>query len=804
MKFSLEWLKDHLDTQADLQSIISGLTNVGLEVESVYDPNVIFEKFVVAHIDTAEKHPQADRLQVCQVSYGDGKQAQVVCGAPNARAGMFVVLALPSALIPNGQFIIKKSKIRGVESCGMMCSFQELMLDGKSDGIIELGEEMKPLLGASIVNALNLDTIIDVSVTPNRGDCFAVRGIARDLAAAGLGKLKPLKSSVISHQFDFPFEVCVDNEKNVGNYADVIRLQVIKNVKNCQSPDWLKKRLISAGIEPISALVDITNFFCIERARPLHAYDVGCISGNKLNIRLADDKEKITDLKGRDLPLACDIAVIGDDVGALSVLGVIGGDRSKITNDTSVVMLESALLNPNSVAYAGRKLNIISESRTRFERGIDSDYAQQGLIDAVSMVLEICGGQVSSEYVYSAKNFDKKPEVSLSQSKLNAVCGMEIPLTLAKEKLDLLGFDIINYTEQEIKVSPPSWRNDISIEEDLIEEVIRLVGYDKILPQPVPSELSAHMGDETYSIQQKTNGVKRCLCSLGFDEVISYAFLSKEANSIFHKKVTLAVDITNPISEDLSQMRVSMLPNLLEISLKNTNASANSSRIFEVGAIYHSDFTQTLVAGGCDFSSAPEQHWLRNEKRDVFSIKSDVMSIIESYGLPSDRLSTTSDGINPWYHPNRSGRLSFGKHSLAEFGQMHPLVLKKLGFTSDEVFCFEINLDTLFNLSQKNSDGTIQQKKFQSIERDFAFVLDNNVPAGEVITQIKKLYPDLIKDICIFDVYVGDKVENGKKSLALRVRMQPLDATFTEEQIKGFSDNIMNMVQENFGGKIRQ
>jgi phenylalanyl-tRNA synthetase beta chain len=800
LKFSLNWLKDHLDADADLGLIASTLTNIGLEVESVYNPKEAFRSIIVAYIESAEKHPQADRLKVCKVNSGT-ETLQIVCGAPNARAGIYVALALPGAVVPGGNLTINKTKIRGVESMGMMCSARELMLGQDHAGIIEIDKVNAASLGQPIADVLGVDTIIEVSLTPNRADCFAVRGIARDLAAAGIGRLKPLKTSASAKGvFDFPIKISFDGDC-MDKSVPLIALQVIKGVKNVESPDWLKKKLKSAGLEPISALVDITNYFCLDMARPLHAYDVGCIDGDTVSIRSSRSGEEFKDLKGHAMSLPKGISVISDSAGILGVLGVMGGERSKVGDKTSTIMLESAVFDAIDVAQAGRQLNIISEARTRFERGIDAEYTLAGLSDAANMVVSICGGQLSHAYVRDVRKKTNPAPVKLHLSRLEQVSAMKITADKVKEKLTGLGLKLVSENNDELMFSVPSWRHDISIEEDLIEEALRLVGYESAPAAHLPYALSNDLGG-TIAKEKKVLNVKKTLCACGLDEIVTYAFTSREQNNLFCEKADHVVELANPISADLSVMRCSMLPNLISACLKNKNAGKDNIALFEVGAVYKSLENQVLMAGGCMLDCAPIPHWSGNLKRDVFTLKSYIIAAIKSVcGICEDV--SVSSGAAPWYHPGRSGKINVGKIVVAQFGEIHPQTLNKTGISGCKVLGFETNLDTLFTLKTGNNDALLN-KRLQSAVRDFAFVLDKTVPAGEVLGAIKAVNPGVVKKISVFDVYEGDKVGKGKKSLAIRVNLEPTEATFTDEQLQNISAKIIFEVNKLFSGIIRQ
>jgi phenylalanyl-tRNA synthetase beta chain len=800
VRFSLDWLRDHLDSNADLEQIAAILTNIGLEVESVYDPQEALKNIIVAKIESAEKHPQADRLKVCMVNNGK-ETLQIICGAPNARVGIYAALAPPGSIIPNGVLAIKKTKIRGMESMGMMCSSRELMLGENHEGIIEINPCNDSMLGKPIADVMGLDSIMEVSVSPNRSDCFAVRGIARDLAAAGIGHLKPIESADEAKGFNFPLKVSFEDER-LNKSVPLLALQAINGVENVESPDWLKRRLKSAGLEPISALVDITNYFCLNMARPLHAYDMGRINGESISIRRSKSGEEFRDIKGRALNLPDGIAVISDPSGILGVLGVMGGERSKVGDQTSTVVIESALFDPTDISRAGRQLNIVSEARTRFERGIDENYTLAGLRDAVNMIVNICGGQPSNMYVRDVRKCAESTFVKLRLSRLEEVSAMQISADTVKEKLYGLGLNVTSENKDELVFSAPSWRHDISIEEDLIEEVFRLVGYEHAPTAHMPPGLSDDL-DGIIAKEDRILSVKKTLCACGLDEVVTYAFLSHERNVLFCDEEIQSIELANPISVDLSVMRCSILPNLISACLKNKNAGADNMAIFEVGSIYKSLERQVLMASGCILDCMPLSHWSGNINHDVFTVKSCIMSVIETLGHSRNYVQV-SFGAQDWYHPSRSGKITIEEKTVAWFGEIHPQTLKKMDAGGYNVLGFEINLDALFSLKTKAAKLFSGEKRLQPVVRDFAFVLNKNIPAGDVLNSIKSLYPDAINDVNVFDVYEGDKVGQGKRSLAIRVKIAPTELTFTDEQLQDMSRKIIFEVQNKFSGIIRQ
>lgn len=797
MKFTLSWLKDHLDTNASLDEISKTLTAIGLEVESVEDPAEKLKAFTVAKILSAEKHPEADKLQVCKVESNNGI-LQIVCGAPNARVGLFVALAQEGTFIPGGNFTIKKTKIRGVESNGMLCSFEELGIAGDSTGIIELPESE---IGASVASALGLDDpLIDIAITPNRADCLGVRGIARDLAAAGLGTLKafgmrheasvgksllPLVSGLSPISVTIETETC---QQFIGC--------TIKGVKNGESPDWLKKRLTSVGLRSISALVDITNYFTIDLARPLHVYDAKKLRGN-LAVRDARAGETINALNGKEYTLSEGMCVIADDSGPVAVGGVMGGEESGCTEGTTELFLEVALFAPVHVATTGRMLQIESDARYRFERGIDPAFVEEGAKLAVSMIQKLCGGS-ASEWVIAGKMPDWKRSIAFSSERVKTLGGMEIAQEKMHSILFALGFEAGNGV-----VLPPSWRADVEGEADIVEEILRIHGYDNLPVLPLPKLKNVKLPAPDRVMQ-----AKRQLANAGYLEICSYAFIPHEQAKRFGGGME-NLALANPISEELSDMRPSLLPNLLAAAAKNQSRGLHHLRLAEVGLIYQDPTPSGQQRVACGvltgelMTHAVEGVLFKTAAKavDALDAKRDMLALLASFGVNKYEISTDTPD---WYHPGRSGAVMLGKKNiLGYFGELHPALLAE--YDSKVPACaFEIFLDTIpVPRAKTKARPALVLSDYQAVTRDFAFVVDAGVQAAEITKAIASAEKNLITNITIFDVYAGRGVEEGKKSVALAVTLQAADRTLSDVEITGVSQAIITNVSKLVGGVLR-
>jgi phenylalanyl-tRNA synthetase beta chain len=801
MKFTLAWLKDHLDTQESLEQLTERLTKLGLEVESVVNPGAQLKGFKVAHILEAKPHPEADRLQVCTVECGEPAPLQIVCGAPNARAGLKVVLGLPGAHVPGLDVTLKVSKIRGVESFGMLCSSKELGIgDGHETGILEL-EEAAPV-GMDFADYADLnDPVVEVSVTPNRPDCLGVRGIARDLAAAGAGTLKPLETPIIKGHFKAPLEIHLthDAQKACPQYMG----RVIRYVQNRPSPDWLQKRLKAVGLKPISALVDITNYISFDLCRPLHAFDLRAIHGN-MEVRFARPHETFQALDHKDYTLGDEMLVIADQEKVLAIGGVMGGLESGCTLETESILLESAYFDPLVVASAGRALNLHSDSRYRFERGIDPLSARMGIEKATQMILDICGGEASDLIELGKGEFSiewSQPHIPFHVSMVTKRTGIEITEEKAHSILERLGFLLMKETSV---VVPPSWRPDVTISEDVVEEVARIYGYDHLpeisLPQRAPSTL---MHRQALTVQ-----IRHLLASRRFMEAVTWSMVSQQQFHLFggaHEELR----IMNPITVDLEYLRPSVLIHLLKSLQQNLDRGLSPLSFFEIGPRYKmlsipSEGTfvdQISTIAGVRVGKEKAYHWSKQERAlDVFDIKADVWAVFELAGLKPDQLEIVTEGLPSWYHPGRAGWIRYRKETIGIFGELHPFLLKEFDI-KDPVFAFEIDLPGLL-LGKKKTKSSLSLSPFQKVERDFCFLFDKSVRADRILATLNNIDAS-VQEVKIFDVYEGMGVPEGQKSISIHMVFEPKERTFAEAEVKTLYDQVVAAVETQLQGSLR-
>jgi len=793
MKFTLSWLKDHLDTNASLDDISKTLTAIGLEVESITDASESLKAFTVAKILEASRHPEADKLQVCKVQSNSG-ELQIVCGAPNARAGLYVALAQEGAFIPGANFTIKKTKIRGVESNGMLCSFEELGVPGDSTGIIELPEAA---IGASVASVLGLDDpLIDIAITPNRADCLGVRGVARDLAAAGLGTLKPLSAPALNLNGASPISVSIDSpncQQFIGCY--------ISGVKNAESPDWLKKRLTAIGLRPISALVDITNYFTYDLGRPLHVYDAKKLTGN-ITVRETKNGEKIKALNAKEYDLPQGACVIADDRHPVAIAGIIGGEESGCNEATTDVFLEVALFTPSHVATVGRNLQIDSDARYRFERHVDPAFVEEAAKLATAMIQKLCGGNASA-LVSAGKTPDWKRDIGFNPARVKSLGGVDIDEKRAADILSSLGFVVSTRENAPITLTPPSWRADVEGEADIVEEILRIHGYDNLPVLPLPKLPGVKLAATDRVMQSK-----RLLAGLGYLEVCSYSFIASAQAKRFAGG-SEALQLANPISEDLSDMRPNLLPNLLVAAQKNQHRGFKNLRLAEVGLTY-SDPTpngQQMVATALLTGEIPNHavdgtlFKTSSKAVDAMDAKRDMLALLTSLGISKYEISTDTP---PWYHPGRSGAVTLGKKIvLGYFGELHPALLK-VNDIGTSACGFEIFLNAIpVPRAKTKAKPTLQISDYQAVTRDFAFVVDAKVASSELTKVIASAEKTLITDITIFDVYAGKGIDDGKKSIALQVTLQANDRTLSDAEITAVSQAIVAAVQKAVGGQLR-
>jgi phenylalanyl-tRNA synthetase beta chain len=800
MKFTLSWLREHLDTQAGVDALSRALTDLGLEVESVADRAKALAAFRVAHVLEAKRHPEADRLQVCTVDTGEGAPVQVVCGAPNARAGLKVVFAPPGTFVPGSGITLKKTKIRGVESAGMLCSARELELGEDHDGIIELPAEAK--VGASAVAVLGVDDpVFDVAITPNRADCLGIHGIARDLAAKGVGHLKPLAPATVKGRDKSPINVAL---ALAGNEAacPVFAGRYIASVKNKPSPEWLQNRLKAIGLRPISALVDITNYLTFDRARPLHVFDADTLTGH-LVVRLARAGEALEALNGKTYDLNGSETVIADDDGVLSLGGVIGGTSSACSEGTVNVFVESALFDPVRTAATGRTHAIESDARYRFERGVDPVSVLPGLDAAVQLIIDICGGE-ASQPVIAGRVPDAQRTIGFRPARVMALGGAAIAEDETVAILSSLGFTARTGTDRR-EVEVPSWRADVQGEADLVEDVLRVKGYDAVPAVPLPRAEGLPPMVETV-VQRRRRDAKRTLAARGAMEAVTFSFMDEAAARLFGFDDE-RLRLINPISADLAVMRPSIVPNLVAASSRNVARGLVDVALFEVGPIYGGapsdpNGGQRLVATGVRAGKTGPRHWSGPPRAvDVFDAKADALAVLAALGVPEVNVQVVADAP-PWFHPGRSGTLRMGPQAtLAHFGELHPRVIAALDAPSP-IVAFEINLDAL-PAPKKSRRGAFQPSAFQAVERDFAFVVDDGVAADAVVRAAKGADRALIDTVSVFDVYSGGALGEGKKSIAVSVRLQPREATLTEAEIDAVAVKIVAAVGKATGGTLR-
>ncbi len=799
MIITIPWLKEHLQTKANETKIIDQLTNIGLEVENVKENLGELRDFKIAKIIKAEKHPNADKLKVCDVTLGDNKIIKVVCGAPNAREGLLTIYAPPGTVIPKTKFELKVAKIRGIESKGMLCSESELNLSDESDGIIELKSKEKEI-GKSYFKS-NLEKALDISITPNRADCLGVRGIARDLASSGLGSLLKLKKKSLKQKSSQPIKISISKEKNQGCLS--FGSCYIKNITNKESPEWLKNKILALGLKPISAVVDITNYVMFDLNRPLHAYDASKID-KELIIRNAKDDEEFEALDKKKYKLKNGMCVIADKSGILGLGGIIGGTKTSTELETKNILLESAYFLPTSIRKTGRLLNITTDAKYRFERGIDPNSIQEGLEIAVELIIKICGGEASKLSIVGQK-IQKNKIIDFNIEKFQSLIGISISTSEADKILSSLGFKC-KKSKKSLKIEVPSWRPDITLDVDLIEELIRIKGFDKIkLIEPEKKRVK-----ETLNFKQKLFHLsQRSLASKGYLETVTWSFTDSKVDKNFSRGEN-EIKIYNPISADLNVLRRSIFSNLSIYLKKNQDRGHEDLSFFEIGPVFFgkNPGEQQIVVGGIKSGQVNRKSW--NEKArnvDVFDIKSDVVRTLIELGLDEKSL-FVSDLTKDSYHPGRSGSITLktekGPH-LAYFGELHPGIIKKLDFKDKNIFGLEIFLKNIPQPNKKNRQTKLNYKvsDFQKSERDFAFVIDKFFKIGLLEEIIKSVDEKIIKKVSTFDIYEGDNIPKDKKSVAINVILQAFDKTLSEEDLDQASKKIIETVRDKTGATIR-
>jgi len=800
MKITFDWLKDHLKTNLKEKNLLEQLTNIGLEVESVENLSAENDLFKIAKVVKTEKHPNADRLKICDVDVGDKKLKKVVCGATNAKEGLLTIYAPPGAIIPKTKTKLTEAKIRGINSYGMLCSESELNLSDESDGIVELSKKYEKNIGKSFF-LKSKSRLIDLSITPNRPDCLGVRGIARDLAASGFGQLVNLKAKQLRLKTKQTLKVKINKEKNQGCTA--FGSCLITNVKNSESPKWLKEKLVSVGQKPISAIVDVTNFVMLDLNRPLHAYDADKIDKG-IVVRNSKFGEEFTALDNKTYKLENDMCVISDHKGVLGLGGIIGGIRSGTEFNTKNILLESAYFEPKFIRNTAKKLNIDTDAKFRFERGIDPLSIEEGLRKAASLIKEICGGEISKfdiQKIEEHKNNIIKFDISLFEK----VSGIKISTKEMIKILERLGFKV-KKDKTNLKLTIPSWRPDISQEVDVVEELIRISGYQKIKTiNPVKERTKSTLTQP----QKLFHFLQRSIASKGYLEAITWSFTDSNYNDYF-KGSNKEIKIINPISSELGVLRNSIFSNLIIYLNKNLDRGFKDLSIFEIGPVFtgSNPGEQNTILCGLASGKKCRLSWIDHERNlDVFDIKKDVVQTLVEVGYDSEKFYIDND-VPEYYHPGKSGRLFLDqkKETLAAlFGELHPNILKKLDIKTEALLGFEIFLDNL-KLPKKSLNSL--KKKFtvsdyQKSERDFAFVIDKNLNSQDLIKTISGINKNLISNIRIFDVYEGDNIPNDKKSIAINVTIQSNEKTLNDIDLENINKLIIKTVENKTGAKIR-
>lgn len=798
MKFTLNWLKDHLDTEASLQEITDKLSMIGLEVEGVEDRAAALKPFTVATVKEARQHPNADRLRVCIVDTGS-EEVQVVCGAPNARTGMKGVFAPVGSYVPGIDLTLKAGKIRGEESNGMLVSEREMGLSDEHEGIIDLPEDTP--LGTPFAEVAGLnDPVIEIAITPNRGDCLGVRGTARDLVAAGLGSLKPLDTAPRQGSFESPIKWRRDLPDDRQDACPFVAGRYFRGVKNGSSPKWLQDRLRAIGLRPISALVDITNYVTYDLGRPLHVFDADKVKGDVV-MRFAEAGAEILALDGNTYTLDDEMVAIHDDNGPEGIGGVMGGAPSGCQEDTTNVFLEVALFDPDMVAKTGRKLGIHSDARFRFERGLDPQSGVWGVEVATRLILELCGGE-ASEVVTAGEIPPETRRVSLRPARVAELGGMTVDAARQAEILERLGFDV-EQGEARIDVVPPSWRPDVESEACLVEEVMRIHGYDDIPEVDLPRDSYLPRGVLTVA-QRRVSKSRTALAWRGMMEGVTFSFVSRREAELFGGGAE-ALTLANPISADLDVMRPTPLANLAAAAVRNADRGYGDLALFEVGPQYFDDTPkgQLTVAVGLRSGSCQPRHWAGGAQPvDSFDAKGDAEAVLLACEAPVENLQVSRDAP-AWYHPGRSGVLRLGPNVLAQFGELHPRVLRALDLKGPAV-AFEVFLDRIPKpRAGKQKRSLLELSAFQPVSRDFAFLVDEAVPAEKVIRAARGADKALISEVSLFDVYQGKGVEPGKKSLAIAVTLQPREATMTDQEIEAVAAKVIAQVVAATGGILR-
>lgn len=810
MKFTLSWLKEHLDTTASVEEITETLTDLGLEVEEVVNPADTLKTFTLGKVVKAEQHPHADRLRVCMVATDEGEK-QIICGAPNAREGITVVVCKPGDYVPGIDVTLSVGKIRGVESHGMMASERELELSDEHDGIIELpsgevGERFVDWLEAN--DPEKIDPMIEIAITPNRQDALGVEGIARDLAARGLGTLISTAPGPVPGTYPSPIRVSIDDDTLNG--APYFTGRLIRGVKNGSSPAWLQARLRAIGLRPISALVDITNFFTFDRNRPLHVFDADKVQGD-LRVHRAQGGEELLALDEKTYTFEKGMMVISDDRAPESIAGVMGGEESGVTEETVNVFLESAYWDPITIAHTGRKLKINSDAKYRFERGVDPAFTLPGLEAATRMILDLCGGE-PSEVVTAGTEPDVTRAYRLDTARCSSLVGLDIPAEVQRQTLERLGFTLDEAKTAQMASEgsvdkwyrPPTWRPDVRGEADLVEEVARIASLTNLEPKPMPRATAGVPKPILTPMQKREQIARRTAAALGYNECVTYSFIDQASAALFGGGDE-ARRVANPISQDMTHMRPSHLPGLLQAAARNQARGFAEQSLFEVGVVFHGgepEEHEVLITGLRVGATGPKDVHGARRAVDVFDARADAEAVLAALGAP-DRFQFARPA-KAWWHPGRSARLTLGpKITLAAFGELHPKVLKAMD-VKGPVVGFAVHIGAI--PQPKNATATraaLTVSDLQAVERDFAFVLDADVEAVNVVNAAKGADKALVEEVRVFDEFIGGSLGEGKKSLAITVRLQPYEKTLTEDEIDAVGKAIVEKVGKATGGVLR-
>jgi phenylalanyl-tRNA synthetase beta chain len=804
MKFTLSWLKEHIDTDASLRDIADTLTMIGLEVEAIEDKAKALSAFTIARVISADQHPNADRLRVCIVDTGSGEPVQVVCGAPNARTGMIGVFSPPGSFIPGKNITLGVGSIRGVESRGMLLSEAELQLSDNHDSIIDLpadapvGENYAAYAGLS-------DPVLEINLTPNRPDCTSVHGIARDLAAADKGVLREKAPKPVPGKFPCPVKVTLDFSGE-PSLCPAFALRLVRGVKNGSSPDWLQRRLTAIGLRPINALVDITNYITFDRGRPLHVFDAAKVNGD-LTVRRARNGETLLALDGRTYTLDPSMCVIADANGVESLAGIMGGEETGCSESTTNVLIESALWVPQNIAQTGRALGINSDARYRFERGVDPAATVPGLEFATQMVLDLCGGEASEIIVEGDPSAPDKV-VQFPLREVKRLAGLDLPAAEMRRILEKLGFFVAGQGDA-VKIAPPSWRPDIEGKADIVEEVVRIAGVDRIPPTPF-GRGEAPRKPVLTKAQVRIRNAKRALAARGLTEAVTWSFIARAQAQLFGGGAP-ELALANPIAADLSDMRSSIIPGLVAAAQRNADRGFPDVALFEVGQIFTGDRPEDQYTSACAVrrgqakADGGGRHWSSKAADvDAFDVKGDALAMLAAAGAPMNALQIASGGPD-WFHPGRCGAIQIGPQNvLGHFGELHPRALQALG-AEGPVVAFELILERIPEAKAKatRAKAALDLSALQPVERDFAFVVDRGVRAGDMVRAAQNADKKLVTAVSVFDVYEGAGIEAGKKSIAIAVTLQPRERTMTDDEIDAVGAKIVAEVSKRTGGVLR-